>query len=292
MARRKLTIVVTCTHRKLSVPAEALMARSLPAGSVSERVSDWVGRVDAARSPTRLLDLYKGESWAQAKRLADTAEKAGFAAEFLVASAGLGLRSVDDFGPSYAATFARGYQDSVATSATDAAFWWSHLPHTAAPRPDLPSIWVMSESYARAMQDHLKSLDPDVALVFGGTSGTPEALRIRSDRNLRAALGGTMTSLNTRMAIRWLEIAGGRTPTSLEVREAWTAWARDARQPEQYDRRPLPDVTIRLLIKEMLGQHPQLSKTVALRNLRASGIACEQHRFSGLFEEAVTHDQH
>jgi hypothetical protein len=88
------------------------------------------------------------------------------------------------------------------------------------------------------------------------------------------------------MAIRWLEIAGGRTLTSSLVRQAWVEWAREAQQIERYDRRPLPDDTIRVLIKEMLGRDPRLSKTVALRNLRSSGIACEQRRFSGLFEEA------
>lgn len=286
MARRKLTIVVTCTDRKLGVPSEAMMARSLPVGTVTDRASQWHGRVTAARPETRLLDLYKGESWAQAKQLADTAAKAGFDAELLVASAGLGLRSVNDMGPAYAATFARGHQDSVAASAADAVLWWSRLPHTAAPRHDVPSIWVLSESYALAMRDQLSNLDPVTSLVFGGASDTPESLRIRSDRNLRAALGGTVTSLNTRMAIRWLEIADDLAPTSAQARHAWAAWARDAQKPEQYDRRPLPDTTIRTLIKEMLGRQPELSKTVALKNLRASGIACEQRRFSGLFEEA------
>lgn len=286
MARQKLTIVVTCTDRKLGMPSEDLMARSLPVGTAADRASRWHDRVAAANPKTRLLDLYKGESWAQAKRLADTAAKTGFDAELLVASAGLGLRSVSDLGPTYAATFARGHLDSVATSTADAALWWKRLPHTAAPRLDVPSIWVLSESYALAMRDQLSNLDPLNSLVFGGASDTPESLRIRSDRNLRAALGGTMTSLNTRTAIRWLEIADGSSPTSDQVRHAWTAWARDAHHPEQYDRRPLPDATIRTLIKEMRGQQPQLSKTVALKNLRAAGIACEQRRFSGLFEEA------
>jgi hypothetical protein len=286
MARQKLTIVVTCTDRKLVAPSETLMARSLPVATVSERVGEWVGRVRAARHASRLLDLYKGESWAQAKRLAHTAEKTGFDPEFFVASAGLGLRAGDEYGPSYAATFARGQLDSVATSPTDARSWWDRLPHGAMPRADVPSIWVLSESYAQAMQDHVRSLDPSTALVFGGASGTPENLRVPSDRNLRTALGGTVTSLNTRMAIRWLEIAGGRTLTSSLVRQAWVEWAREAQQIERYDRCPLPDDTIRVLIKEMLGRDPRLSKTVALRNLRSSGIACEQRRFSGLFEEA------
>jgi len=286
MARRKLTIVVTCTDRKSGTPSDDLMARSLAAGTVVERVRGWRERVYAGKRETRLLDLYKGESWAQAKRLAAIAAKTGFDAELLVASAGLGLRSVSDFGPTYAATFARGHLDTVATTAEDAAMWWNGLPHTATPRPDVPSIWVLSESYAVALRDQLANLDAANALVFGGSPDTPESLRVRADRNLRAALGGTVTSLNLRAAIRWLEIADGSAPTSAGVRRAWDAWARDVHQPETYDRRPLPDANIRALIQEMRRQQPKLSKTAALRNLRASGIACEQRRFAALFEEA------
>lgn len=286
MARRKLTIVVTCTDRKLAAPCEDLMARSLPAATVSERVDDWVGRLGAAPRATRLLDLYRGDSWTQAKRLAATAQKTGFDPEVFVASAGLGLHSVNDFGPTYAATFARGHEDSVVSAVADARVWWSRLPHAAAPEDDAPSIWVLSESYARAMQDDLQALDPNVSLVFGGASGTPADSRIRSDRRLRAALGGTTTSLNTRMAIRWLELADGRIPTSPVVRQDWRQWAQGAQRTEHYDRRPLPDTSIRQTVEKMLGLHPKLSKTTALRNLRASGISCEQRRFSGLFEEA------
>lgn len=286
MARRKLTIVVTCTDRKSGAPSESLMARSLPSGTVSERVNDWTSRIAVARPTSRLLDLYKGEGWTQTKRLAATAQRTGFVPEIVVASAGLGLRSVNERGPSYAATFARGHQDSVVSSASDAMVWWSHLPHTVAPGPDLSSIWVLSDSYAQAMQEQIQTLDPDSALVFGGAASTPDALRVRSDRSLRPALGGTMTSLNTRMAIRWLELSGGHSPTSEVARKAWADWARHAQQTERYHRRPLPDDTIRQLILEMLGRQPTLSKTQALKDLRESGIACEQRRFSRLFKEA------
>jgi hypothetical protein len=138
------------------------------------------------------------------------------------------------------------------------------------------------------MSQHVQSLDPGLTVVIGGAADTPDALRVASDRNLRAALGGTVSSLNTRMAIRWLELADGQSVTSHVVRQAWANWAQDASQVERYDRRPVSDDTIRVLIREMLAQHPRLSKTGALRDLRASGIACEQRRFSGLFEEAFT----
>ncbi|GAA2745349.1 hypothetical protein GCM10009868_26510 [Terrabacter aerolatus] len=288
MARQKLTIVVTCTDRKTGAPHHDLMARTLPTGTVKERADDWVGRLRATRPTTRLLDLYAGESWTQAKRLAATARSTGFQPEVFVASAGLGLRPVDDVAPPYAATFATGHRDSVVQATPDASVWWKQLAHAAGPRADAPSIWVLSESYARAMTDDLQALDPQSTVVFGGASDTPASLRIRSDRNLRGALGGTITSLNARMAIRWLEIADGKMPAAPEVHRNWATWALGAQQQERYDRKPVSDHAIKQMIDQMRGLNPKLPKTVALRNLRNSGIACEQRRFTRLFEEALT----
>lgn len=286
MSRQKLTIVVTCTDRKSAPPSEALSARSLPAGNVTERAEEWGGRLRRAQSKYRLVDLYQGGSWAQSKALAATARSLGWQPEILIASAGLGLRRTEDRAPSYAATFARGQADSVAATADDASAWWDLLPHADAPHPDNPAIWVLSEAYASAMARHLESLNPDTSLVFGGAPGTCESVRIRSDRTLRCALGGTLTSLNTRMAIRWLEIAGSQTLTSPSIRKAWDDWVRTASKPESHNRRRLSDDSLRLLIQDLRTLQPDISKTVALRKLRASGVACEQHRFSDLFGES------
>ncbi|QSR33392.1 hypothetical protein CFI00_0160 [Nocardioides sp. S5] len=288
MSHRKLTIVVTCTDRKAVAPAETLRASTLPAGTVGERAAEWRARLEAEPPVGRLLDLYKGETWTQAKRLAATAQRTGWEPDVFVASAGLGLRRVDDSAPSYAATFARRQSDSVATRNSDARAWWDLLPHGSEPALSRPAIWVLSETYASAMSPRLRSLDPETTVVIGGASNTPATVRVASNRNLRAALGGTVSSLNTRMAIRWLELADGKCVSSDAVRQAWADWAQDASQVERYDRRPVSDDTIRVLIRDMRAQRPRLSKTVALKELRASGIACEQRRFSGLFEEAFT----
>ena len=286
MSRRKLTIVVTCTDRKSATPSGALSARSLPVGSVTERARVWGDRLSGPHPKYRLLDLYQGETWAQSKALAATAHSVGWQPEMLIASAGLGLRRAEDRAPSYAATFARGQLDSVAVTTADASAWWDLLPHVDAPQPGSPAIWVLSETYASAMARHLETLNPATSLVFGGAPGICESVRIRSDRTLRSALGGTLTSLNTRMAIRWLEIADGQTLTSPRVRKAWDDWARTARRPEPYNRRRLSDDSVRSLIQDMRARQPDISKTVALRQLRASGVACEQHRFSDLFKES------
>ena len=74
-----------------------------------------------------------------------------------------------------------------------------------------------------------------------------------------------MTSLNTRMAIRWLEVADGRLRHRRSYVRTGVSGPRAPSAGEHYDRRPLPDNAIRQLIEEMLGRHPKLSKTVALK---------------------------
>ncbi|RYF59338.1 MAG: hypothetical protein EOO27_09605 [Comamonadaceae bacterium] len=262
------------------------MARSLAIAPVEERADDWVNRLSRCHATTRLLDLYMGDAWSQAKRLASTARDSGFAPTLFVASAGLGLRSIDELTPSYAATFARGNLDTVAGTATDSEAWWSRLPHTPlGVHGDEQAVWVLSETYARAMRKDTESLDPGKALVFGGAASTPATVRVPSDRHLRKALGGTITTLNMRMAIRWLELAGMGDITAATVRRNWERWAQGARRIETFDRMPLTDDAVRQQIRRLRDENKGLSKTAALRALRASGIACEQRRFSALFEE-------
>jgi len=286
MARQKLTIVVTCTDRKFFLPAPDLTARTLPLASVNERAAEWRRRLNNSVRATPLSQLYKGESWAQARRLIQCANGHGYDTDFLVASAGLGLRRVDDLAASYSATFTFGQADSVATSAADASRWWDLLPHQVSAVQG-PSLWVLSSAYAKAMRNTLSTLDPSDSLVFGGSAGIAEPSRVASDRALRSELGGTATSLNLRMAIQWLELAADRSPWAPETRSAWRSWAGRVRMVERYDRTPTTDEAVRTFLVELRKHDPSVSKTRALRTLRSSGVACEQRRFSNLFEEVV-----
>lgn len=285
MSRPKLTIVVTCTDRKTVPPAPDLQVRSLARATLSERADDWADRLSRTRPHTPLMDLYMGDAWTQSKRLLRIAADVGFEPRLFVASAGLGLRSVDELAPSYSATFSRGNPDTVARTADEARTWWNRLPHSTV---DLsrasPSIWVLSETYAQALAKEIGALDHNETLVFGGADSTPRSIRVPSDRHLRSALGGTLTTLNTRMAIRWLEIAGSVDISTASTRRSWDQWARGARLVESFNRKAATDDSVRDFIRDLEGQDG-LSKSAALRTLRASGIACEQRRFSALFDE-------
>lgn len=292
---RKLTIVVNCTDRKSVAPADHLRARSLPVGAIADRVADWRQRVAAADPNVRLRDLYQGDAWVQAKALASDAALQGRTVSLLVASAGLGLRDVDQLGPSYAATFAGGHADSVAAEPKQSGEWWAQL----AKLPDSLAIadlsrqsvlFVLSENYARAMDADLTRLASQGGdhLLVGGWRNVGGMPRLPADRELRHKLGGTVSTVSLRMARRWMaERTQARLHTDDDARR-WARWATRARRPEAYGRVPMSDHEIRQLIGVLVRDQSTLSATRALRILRDQGFACEQKRFGSLFREVAS----
>lgn len=287
MSRQNLTIIVTCTDRKSATPRPDLMARNLPRGPVEARARVWTRSVARSRKTSPLIDLYRGETWSQVKRLITTARDAGFEPDVLVASAGLGLRPLTDVAPAYAATFSPGHPDSVSVSTTEAQAWWWTLPHTCVPAGGR-ALWVLSETYSRAIGSNLvDSTAPDELLVFGGSREITDDVRVASDRCLRQALGGTTTSLNLRAATQWLVLARNTDPFAPTARVLWREWSERSRRPEKYDRKPISDGAVVAFVTALRTNHPNISKTRALKSLRQSGLACEQRRFADLFQQAV-----
>jgi len=287
MSPKKLTIVVTCTHRKSVTPQHDLMARNLPSSDVRQRARVWSRALRRPQPTTPLIDLYRGESWGQVKLLITLAHDIGFDPNVFVASAGLGLRHVDEEAPAYAATFISKDEDSVAASRDESREWWSTLPRIATGRGGR-HLWVLSESYSRVIgTDLLETFAADDLVVFGGSSEMPTHARVHSDRALRRALGGTVTSLNVRMAIQWLLLSRGNSPFSTRARDMWQDWSEQARYREEFGRQPLSDGAVIEFVATLKEQDPGISKTRALRSLRDSGLACEQDRFSMLYQKAV-----
>jgi hypothetical protein len=293
----KLTLVVTCTDRKAIAPTAALRARSLPRGAVRKRVRAWWERVDSAPRTHTLADLYCGDHWTQARRLCDAAAKAGFGATDLwVASAGLGLQRVSEWAPAYAATYSPRHADAVSASAEDSVQWWELLQQRAgrATLPELgndsPVLVVLSEPYARAMAAELRTLAEarGDSLLVGGVEDVPGLHRVPADAGLRRVLGGTLTSLNVRMAASWLEHCQDGRLTSPATRDSWGLWAARASTPERYNRTPMTDDQVMAFIRSRLTAQPGLSRTRLLREFRDGGQACEQSRFADLYVRTVT----
>lgn len=290
----KLTIVVNCTDRKAAVPHADLRIQALPSGDTSTRFASWRRRVERADHSFRLLDLYKGDAWLQARTLAEDARQSGATVTMLVASAGLGLRDVTQFAPSYAATFASGHADSVIQDVKRLPDWWNHLremPQAASLSKirKHPVLLVLSENYARAMDEDLVEManrGGDFMLIGGWRTidGFP---RLPADRDLRHALGGTVSSLGLRMARRWMSRRSSEELFTSTDQARWSRWARRARRSELYDRAPMTDDEIAKIIREIVRKYDGMSATRALRIVRDRGIACEQKRFGALFRDIV-----
>lgn len=289
----KLTVVVNCTERKSRTPTPQLQARTLAQGDVGERVRQWRRRMDDAVPDSALIDLYQGEAWQQARGLATDAARLGFDVKLRVASAGLGLRDANSKAPAYAATFAGGHQDTVAPPGPGSKLWWKALHEfngsgALAETTDKAVLLVLSENYARAMDDDLVSLvDRGGDLLLVGGARTIDGLpRLPADMGLRRQLGGTASSLTLRMARRWLTHRTGPKIYQSKDETRWLTWANAVSEIERYDRIPASDAELRKLIKRVKALEPSISATRALRQLRDSGIACEQKRFGHLFRSA------
>jgi hypothetical protein len=288
MSRQKLTIIVTCTDRKSATPADELMVRNLPKGQMHVRARVWQDALAQASLRRPLIDLYCGETWSQVRALSLRASSLGYEPIMFVASAGLGLQRVSTPAPACAATFSTGHADSVGTSLLEARTWWSALPR-AEIAPGGRAIWILSEVYSRVISELLlKETAPSDLLVFGGSKEVGDSMRIPSDRSLRRALGGTVTSLNVRSAMQWLALSDGEDPFTRPARAKWRAWSDEKRHHEVFDRKPMSDMAVLEFVAELCAQQPQISRTSALRVLREAGMACEQRRFADLFRQAVS----
>lgn len=291
---QKLTIVVNCTDRKSLIPTPELRVRSLPPGDTADRFSSWRRRIEQSDAKLPLHRLYQGEAWLQAKKLADDAHARGTSVRMLVASAGLGLQDVTRSAPAYAATFATGHADSVTKHPRAMADWWQRLGElplaTSLTEASKESILlVLSENYARAMDADLVGLSARGGdyLLVGGWRTIEGLPRLPADRNLRQALGGTVSSVNLRMARRWMAHRSGPQLFSTGDGNRWDRWARTVRKSEVYERTPMSDDELRTVIRELLLTESNLSATRALRRLRERGFACEQKRFGALFREVA-----
>jgi hypothetical protein len=293
---KKLTLVVTCTERKSLAATPELQLRSLQERDVERRGSNWAKRFRSTNAPKRtLVDLYRGETWTATARVATTAVNMGYTTRVLVASAGLGLRDVSDEAPGYAATFSPRQADSCGSNRAEQSAWWRvvnrKLNGLELAKLRGRIVLILSEAYATALHDDLVALaDLGAAdvLLFGGGTDIAGIHRIPAVRDLRSHLGGTVTALNARSAEAWLEQDYVKEFWSPRLEASWGEFVGQVSKPERYNRDPMTDAEVTAFIATLLAEQPRLSKSVALRQLRDSGRACEQKRFGKLFEGVIT----
>lgn len=298
---KRVRVVVTCAHRKRRPVPETLRLRSITGVPTRMRLKTWTARLtDTGVPATRALDLYAGEHWSVARRIANTSCPTGSELELWVCSAGYGLIPADAPLLPYSATFAAGTADSIPDGGEGAVAWWSALSEWEGPAAgarsltDLVSsadgarvVLVLSSSYMRACHEDIcraaaLATTKRLSIISAGTRRDDELdeFLLPIDGRLQSALGGTRQALNVRAA-HYLLAAGIETHDG--IRDVLAKLLVDQPELARYERKPVADAEVRAYIRERLRHDREATHSRLLRDFRDSNYACEQGRFATLF---------
>jgi hypothetical protein len=297
-------VIVTCANR-MSRPISAHMQLGQISGHTpAQRARRWITRlVEAGSAPqVAAMELYAGEHWSVVRGFPAT-RLPGEQIRLWACSAGYGLIPAEALIMPHHATLTPGQADSVPG---DAASWWSLLSEWAGPVPGRPRsiralvaadpaavfMFVLSKNYLRACGADLAAAceriaDPDLFLIVSA-GGRPEGeladFAVPADARLQAYFGGTRRALNARIGAHLLE----RGIRSKDEASGHLARLLAAQSPiPRYNRRRQSDREILDAIAARLARAPAPSTSRLLRELRDTGLACEQRRFSRLYREAA-----
>ncbi len=314
-----LHIIASCTDRKRKSASEPLRLRDVDTPLIRARAVAWQRKLAAAPKSAlvRAEDLYIGDHWAVAVDIDRIAATMGWAPTLWVASGGYGLVGRSAMLHPYSATFATGHADSVLLAPNEEhdreAYlieWWEAFsghagPQRGAPRtveklaidsPDATILVIASPDYVAALSTDLLSArdvldDPQrlviVTSTLKGRASRLEENRVASEARLAGRVGGAMTGLHARVARLLIEEIRPSDFTSLKARafaQRATAKAPVRLRPE---RDVMSDAQIRSFLQDRFRADPAVTHSRLLRELRASGRACEQHRFRDLFQDVA-----
>ncbi len=305
-------VLVTCTNRKTVAPAPALTLRSVSAPTPQARAEIWIKRLDSAKEQgIPAASLYAGDHWHVVRTLHQKSNRAKQRVEVWICSAGYGLVAYNAKIAPYAATFTPNHADSVTREVSRSNMgaarrtWWDALASWAAPQLggarkiiDLVRehkskrlIVAASPHYLDAMSDDLSQAGnllgtEQFAIFCAGWYKHPilDAYRVPCDARLQHLLGGALCSLNMR-CVRYALEHGEKTGLELSRLRQHFSGLLD-RQPAWNPprRKPLTDEEVCAFIKKGLSENPRARPSPLLRLLREVGQACEQRRFSELFQ--------
>ena len=289
-----IQFVSTCTDRKTVSPA--IHARHLTAATPKGRADEWVTAITQLPGERSARDIYAGE---MARVAVAAAGRDNL--RHLICSAGYGLIEASTRIAGYSATFNSPHADEVTGApkqATARRDWWKALrgslsvgaPSLAALGREGPILLAASPTYLDAMYDEIAAGIASGARVIVVTSrrtrGQLEDVLVPVTGRMSGVLGGSMMSINLRVAARIMdELPEGRlsVENAREVVERLTA---DAPVAKKFDRRPLSDDEVVDFILRQLVEDRSSSHSRLLRLLRSSGFACEQARFRSLYSLA------
>ena len=306
MTKINVTIITTCSSRKLHGKVGRLDLGVVHPGEMRVVINDWCRSVASVppgdRFPAR--DVYCGRAFSEARRAAEIVD-----GELWIASAGLGLLRSDERIPVYDLSVTGGGENDVREKIRGAFIereWWSNInlkfqrgenPITkmVARVPVGLYVFALSSAYYRLVKDDLLSIPPidQKRLRFVGL-GMEKVV----DKTLHpyllpydirfdgpdSPIRGTRSDFAQRAARHFVQELVVRGVNELEkqkiaisrLMEKWHA-------PVQPGRESMTDEEILAYIRKKAKEDPKCGSTRMLRALRDSGFCCEQNRFKGLY---------
>ncbi len=304
-------LVLPCTKRKRPSVASHLVFRTMSSGSTDSVATRWLTRISEAQDLVPCTRLYAGSGWHHSLEALQHARQLGDSMLYAM-SAGLGLVGSDDLVPPYSATFApdpdqvaRALQESVSVTARH-GLWWRVLngrrtgaehPITARAQRYEVCVCGLGADYLAAAAADLEqaalALGPDrLFVVCVGARRMAVSIDLQRcllplDLRIECVLPGVRSTLNAR-SVAWLlrdvvpDTGWSRGTITRRVEELMgscnSAWANRDRRRCAYDAEVFSWIRQQLLVS------PATSRSVLLRQLRASGTACSQNRFARVFE--------
>jgi hypothetical protein len=297
----KIALVVACSQRKHTPPPTELRLSSIN-GARDRRIIEWTRRIQKAEAREhRAVDLYGGDHWRAAREAYRLALQYSSRAELWVISAGYGLITSSKLIKPYSATFASTSADSVWRGPQDGdrhlcmQDWWLALPHDATLsellQGDGTIVVAAGSTYLDALAPSLAAaiqkdrMGECVSVISAGSRGNGALLPV--DGRYRRAVGGTDASLNARL----LALLASQASAHRFRRSAMTAtlvqMAPSLPAVQRRVGKMLTDEQVMRRVHAMRRRRPTCSRTQALRDLRRSGVACEQSRFASIWRLAV-----
>ena len=312
MSCEHLNLVVTCTARKTTQVPEMLMMRNIRRDRLDRRLDEWRERLRSESvGRKRAVDLYCGNSWSVIRELA----KAGNSScrlRIWVISAGHGLVALEENLTPYAATFASREEDSVIPpelASRTVSEWWDMLigqrrqagcsvasvSDIARLHPRTPLVAAISSEYLKAVAHDLQEARSTLAdndrliIISAGArkTGPLTANFLPCDSRLEHRYGRSRMALNARILrdiVHGFAVEKIRASRLSSHFEAMLGSLPKAAYPERLQ---TEDKAVRSFIRGEIAKNEGGSYTALLRQYRATGRACEQKRFRGLFREVV-----
>jgi hypothetical protein len=308
---------VSCTNRKRFAGPPATAVHEIGGKNLPERLKLWKNNLrSAATEEHRADDLYMGDHWSVVRSIPGEAGKSGVQVQLWICSAGYGLiRQQTPIKP-YRATFTRGEIDYIASGLVENQHtlhdWWAGVcayrssaldgtPRTlsalAATFPRTPMLVALSADYLKAVTADLGSVlsraffRDHLSIISCGTSSNHSIWKqqlLPCDASLSGSLGGTLTSLNARVARRLLQSVNRRALTVDQLGELSRTIDRGPRRLAPL-RTAKSDSDVEAFIRAHLAEYPTTSKTKLLQDFRINGHACEQKRFGEIYSR-VRHE--